>query len=130
MENDGFDSWLQRGYLGLSQKHQNTDTTAPTYIDMDLSLAVSLQHAIRSNSLAIYLQPIVNLRTGTIVGAEALLRWPSADKHLDIEQLILLAERTGLINELSLWVIEKACQTVAKLNQQGYYDHTISVNLC
>lgn len=128
VENDGFDSWLQRGYLGLSQKHQNTDTTAP-HIDMDLSLAVSLQHAIRSNSLAIYLQPIVNLRTGTIVGAEALLRWPSADKHLDIEQLILLAERTGLINELSLWVIEKACQTVAKLNLQGYYDHTISVNL-
>ncbi len=125
---DGFDTWLQRGYLGLSQKLKNI-TPFSQHIEMDVSLAADLQQAMRSNTLSIYLQPIVNLRTGTIGGAEALLRWPTADQSLDIEQLIILAERTGLINELSLWVIEQACHTVALLNQQGYRDHTVSVNL-
>jgi EAL domain-containing protein (putative c-di-GMP-specific phosphodiesterase class I)/GGDEF domain-containing protein len=128
IENDGFDSWLQRGFLAISQK-QAIKTLDSAYVDMDLSLAASLQHAIRNEQLAIYLQPIIDLRTGKIAGAEALLRWPSADQNLNIEQLIQLAERTGLINELSLWVIEKACQTIAKLNQYGHKEHTISVNL-
>ncbi len=128
IENDGFDSWLQRGFLAISQK-QAIKTLDSAYVDMDLSLAASLQHAIRNEQLAIYLQPIIDLRTGKIAGAEALLRWPSADQNLNIEQLIQLAERTGLINELSLWVIEKACQTIAKLNQHGHKEHTISVNL-
>ena len=128
VSDDGFDIWLQRGYLGLSQKQQNIDFNAP-HIDMDVSLAAELQQAIRSNTLAIYLQPIINLHSGAICGAEALLRWPTAGKYLDIEQLILLAERTGLINELSLWVIDQACLAAAQLNRQGYREHTISVNL-
>jgi EAL domain-containing protein (putative c-di-GMP-specific phosphodiesterase class I) len=128
VNDDGFDIWLQRGYLGLSQKQHNIDFTTP-HIDMDVSLAAELQQAMRSNTLAIYLQPIINLRNGTICGAEALLRWPTAGKYLDIEQLILLAERTGLINELSLWVIDQACLAAAQLNRQGYREHTISVNL-
>ena len=50
-----------------------------------------------------------------MAGAEALLRWPCADKEIHIEQLILLAERTGLINELTLWVIDQACQVLQAL---------------
>lgn len=126
---DGFDAWLQRGYLSLSQRPQYNIEHAKPHVDMNLSLAAALQHAIRNNNLAIYLQPIINLNTGKVAGAEALLRWPCADKEIHIEQLILLAERTGLINELTLWVIDQACQSVASLNQHGYRDHTISVNL-
>ncbi|WP_404341186.1 EAL domain-containing protein [Pseudoalteromonas mariniglutinosa] len=125
---DGFDVWLQRGYLNLSHKHKPNGTQQPS-VAMNLTLAAALQNAIRQDKLAIYLQPIINLKTGQATGAEALLRWPSADHNLNIEQLIQLAESTGIINELTLWVIDKACQNIALLNQAGFDQHTISVNL-
>ena len=97
---------------------------------MDIGLAAKLQQAIKSNQLAMYHQPQINVRTNQVIGSEVLLRWPTPEhQHINIEELILLAERTGLINELTLWVIEQACQDIVELNKHGFNEHTVSVNL-
>ncbi|NMR26271.1 EAL domain-containing protein [Pseudoalteromonas sp. NEC-BIFX-2020_015] len=132
--NGNFEASLQRGYLTLKQAKNSTSNISNsqqnTHITMDIGLAAKLQQAIKSNQLAMYHQPQINVRTNQVIGSEVLLRWPTPEhQHINIEELILLAERTGLINELTLWVIEQACQDIVELNKHGFNEHTVSVNL-
>ncbi|MGO3300560.1 MAG: EAL domain-containing protein, partial [Pseudoalteromonas sp.] len=60
---------------------------------------------------------------------EALLRWPNAAQTIDIKALISLAKKTGIINELTLWIIDQACKTLEVLTKEGHHNHSISVNL-
>lgn len=127
IDNDAFDAWLQRGYMHLNQERNPVESS--NTMTVSLTLAVALQNAIRTNQLVIYLQPLIDLKTGNITGAEALLRWPDTNHPIDIEELINLAEQTGIINELTLWVIDQTCSALQKLAKQGYPNHSISVNL-
>lgn len=131
---DDFEFWLKRGYLALHDaKHSLTKvSSSPVHnnLTMDVALAAKLQQAIRNDQLALFYQPQVCLQSNSVNGAEALLRWPNAEfKNISIEKLIILAEHTGIINELTLWVIEQACKDIAKLANEGVTDHSISVNL-
>ncbi|MBB1293804.1 EAL domain-containing protein [Pseudoalteromonas sp. SR41-4] len=129
----GFDTWLQNGYFSLTEAPQtsypnNQSKLIP--VTMNISLAAAFQNALKTNQLTIYHQPQIDLRTGQTIGSEALLRWPNAPyEQINIEALILLAERTGLINKLTLWVLEQACQDIAKFNHAGFFKHKVSVNL-
>lgn len=95
-----------------------------------LSLAASLQQALRDNKLQLYHQPQIDLQTGLVDGSEVLLRWQH-DEHGNIppDEFIPIAEDTGIVNELTLWVIERACQHLEMLMQQGYEAHNVSVNI-
>ncbi len=131
---DDFEYWTKRGYLALKKAKSNNDLVVSasnsSNILMDVALAAKLQQAIKNNQLALYYQPQIGLNFNQVCGAEALLRWPDpAFKGVSIEELITLAEHTGIINELTLWVIEQACKDIVKLTEQGYNDHPISVNL-
>ncbi|WP_372762705.1 EAL domain-containing protein [Pseudoalteromonas sp.] len=133
-DSDDFDYWLQHGYSALKNAKGNSNkvssSTGKEQLMMDVALAAKLQQAIKNNQLALYYQPQINLSNNQVRGAEALLRWPVAEfKNISIEQLILLAEHTGIINELTLWVIEQACKDINNFAQQNYTAHTISVNL-
>ena len=129
----GFDTWLQNGYFSLTEAPQtnypnNHSKVMP--VTMNISLAAAFQNALKTNQLTIYHQPQIDLRSGQTIGSEALLRWPNAPyEQINIEALILLAERTGLINELTLWVLDQACQDIAKFNHAGFFKHKVSVNL-
>lgn len=133
LKNDiGFETWLQNGYFSLIESTPPSRSTNPAAISatMNISLAAALQNALKANQLTIYHQPQINLATGQVIGSEALLRWPNAPyEQINIEALILLAEQTGLINELTLWVLDQACQDSVKLNQAGFSNHKVSVNL-
>ena len=131
---DDFEFWLKRGYLALHDAKHNlskvSSSLAHDNLTMDVALAAKLQQAIREDQLALYYQPQVSLEECSIHGAEALLRWPDADfKNISIEKLIILAEHTGIINELTIWVIEQACKDIAKLASDGISNHSISINL-
>ena len=133
-KSDDFEYWLKRGYLALKKAKNNNDLVVSTpngsNLLMDVSLAAKLQSAIKSDQLALYYQPQIGLNFNQVNGAEALLRWPDpAFKGVSIEELITLAEHTGIINELTLWVIERACKDLLKLTQDGHTEHPISVNL-
>ncbi|MBQ4832964.1 EAL domain-containing protein [Pseudoalteromonas sp. MMG010] len=129
-----FEMWLKQGYSALKNAKLNMSKIAMSShnanLDMDITLAARLQQAIKHDELALYYQPQINISDNQVMGAEALLRWPSDEfSSLSIEELILLAEHTGVINELSLWVIERACKDIHYFSQANLLDHSISVNL-
>jgi diguanylate cyclase (GGDEF)-like protein/PAS domain S-box-containing protein len=94
-----------------------------------LSLASRLGAAITNGELVLHYQPLVDLRHGTVVGAEALVRWQDGERGLiPPGDFIPIAERTGLIRPLSDWVIDQACQQTAAWAAQGL-DLYVSINL-
>ncbi|NEO38344.1 MAG: EAL domain-containing protein [Moorea sp. SIOASIH] len=95
-----------------------------------LWLELQLRQALQKDELQVHYQPKVNLRTGEIEGAEALIRWYHPELGaISPAKFIPLAEKTGLIVPLGEWVLRKAC-TQAKLWQtQGLSPVQIAVNL-
>jgi diguanylate cyclase (GGDEF)-like protein/PAS domain S-box-containing protein len=94
-----------------------------------LSLASRLGAAITNGELVLHYQPLVELRHGTVVGAEALVRWQDGERGLiPPGDFIPIAERTGLIRPLSDWVIGQACHQTAVWAEQGL-DLYVSINL-
>jgi diguanylate cyclase (GGDEF)-like protein len=74
----------------------------------------ALEGAIERRELVVHYQPIVDLHTGRIVGAEALVRWPRPDRGLvQPAEFIPLAEETGLVVELDRFVLRQACRQMA-----------------
>ena len=86
--------------------------------------------AIKGGELALAYQPQVDVGSGQLVGAEALLRWHSPDLgQVPPAQFIPLAEDTGLIVPLGEWVLEQACRQLAQWDAQGLHLPVLSVNL-
>ncbi|MCX2863983.1 EAL domain-containing protein [Paucibacter sp. PLA-PC-4] len=94
-----------------------------------LSLLGELRRAIESQELRLYLQPKVDLRDGTIVSAEALVRWQHPSRGLvPPMQFIPFAEQTGFIRALTAWVIEESARMTQEARRRGMAVR-ISVNL-
>ena len=100
-----------------------------THVHEQLQLAADLQKAIDDDQLEIYHQPQVDLATGTVCGNEALLRWthPSLG-FISPEVFIPLAEDTGMISQLTEWVITRSLEQHKQLCELGF-EHHISINL-
>ncbi|HEU4851686.1 MAG TPA: EAL domain-containing protein [Telluria sp.] len=95
-----------------------------------LSLKARLSRAIQGGELFVGYQPKVDLHTGAVIGAEALVRWNDPENGVvSPEKFIPVAEETGLIIQLGEWVLRRACSTLRELQEQGFPDFTISVNL-
>ncbi len=75
------------------------------------SIEEDLRHALKWNEFSLYYQPKINLRTGAITGAEALLRWTHPTRGLlPPTQFIPVAEASGLILDIGAWVLREACR--------------------
>jgi diguanylate cyclase (GGDEF)-like protein len=95
-----------------------------------LELESHLREAIEHDALELYFQPKIDLRRERIIGAEALLRWNDpAFGAINVEELITLAEKTGLIRPLTRWVVRKALQTSHHWSTRLNIELPISVNL-
>ena len=93
-----------------------------------LTLEAALHHAIENQQLQLYYQPQIDLSSGKIVGAEALLRWQHPDwGFVSPEKFIPIAEENGLIISLGEWVLQTACTQARTWHQNGL--RKISVNL-
>ncbi len=89
----------------------------------------NLRKAIESNEIYTYYQPKVDLRTGKIKGAEALLRWRRGGQVVSLGDYIHIAEETGLILPLGEFALESACKQLGIWNSNADIDVTVSVNV-
>ena len=95
-----------------------------------LALETSLSYALERKELLVYYQPKVNLQTGKITGAEALIRWLHPDKGLiSPAKFIPIAEETNLIIPIGEWVLKTACQQIKTWQKAGFSALQIAVNL-
>jgi len=94
-----------------------------------LTLLSELRYAVDHNQLRLYLQPKINLCSGTVIGAEALVRWEHPERGLvPPMRFIPFAEQTGFIRVLTAWMIAQSASMCAQLNAEGF-DLKLSVNL-
>jgi diguanylate cyclase (GGDEF)-like protein/PAS domain S-box-containing protein len=89
-----------------------------------------LLHALDRNEFSLHYQPIVDLRSGNLIGAEALLRWSNAELGtISPDRFIPLAEDTGLIVPIGRWVLNTACRQLTRWRSMGLPPLRVSVNV-
>jgi len=94
-----------------------------------LGLEHDLREALELGQLAVAYQPIHDLQTGRLVGAEALLRWRHARRGMVPPSIFVpIAEASGLIDTLGEWVLDRACRDTASW-QHALPGLTVAVNL-
>ncbi len=116
----------------------NETESGISFYDRDMTLQArlrlqresELRKGIARNELRLFYQPKVNARTGQVTGAEALVRWMHPSEGLlPPATFISVAEDSGLIEPLTDWVLDKACQDRRHRLNNGLPDTEISVNL-
>jgi len=99
-------------------------------IDETMKLKNYLYRALEKDEIEVYYQPQVDCKTTEIVGFEALMRWNHSKLGLiSPGKFIPLAEETGLIVEIGEYVLRKACKQIKKLQDNGYSELKLSMNL-
>jgi len=94
------------------------------------SLTEDLRHALDRNELTLVYQPIINVKTGAITGAEALLRWTHPTRgSVSPEVFIPVAEDSGLILPIGAWVMREACTQAKAWTDMSLPPITMSVNV-
>jgi len=90
----------------------------------------SIYHAINNNEFKLVYQPIIEVSTRKVIGAEALLRWVNP-LHKNISPIIVIqmAEQNGLIIEIGKWALKEACRQNKQWQNKGYPPIIISVNV-
>jgi len=95
-----------------------------------VSLERELRLAIERNEFSLWYQPQLDLRSGRISGAEALLRWESADRQTRTPaDFIQLADETGLIEPIGEWVLREACRQFCAWQDEGLALPLVAVNV-
>jgi len=95
-------------------------------------LEMELRHAVEREQLLMHYQPIVSLTDGTLVGFEALLRWNHHEAgFIPPSKFIPIAEESGLIQPITVWILKETCSQLAKWRQisSAPRDLLVSVNI-
>jgi diguanylate cyclase (GGDEF)-like protein len=95
-----------------------------------LVMEASLRRALERQEYVLHYQPLVDLRTGAVNGAEALLRWcPVGEGMQSPASFIPLLEETGLIVPVGKWVLETACKQAVKWQAEGLAPLMLAINV-
>jgi diguanylate cyclase (GGDEF)-like protein len=132
-----FDSLMRAADVAMYRSKESGRGRSTTYHEsMDaglrerLDLERELRQAIERDELRLHFQPVVDGRSGTIVGCEALVRWQHPQRGLlPPAAFIEVAEACGLIKPLGRWVLTAACAQLARWHAQGLGALQIAVNV-
>lgn len=95
-----------------------------------LFLEASLRRALRCGEFVLYYQPKIDLTSGAIIGAEALIRWKDPELGLIYPtEFIAVAEECGLIVPIGRWVLREACSQVQRWLAEGLRVVPVAVNI-
>ena len=101
---------LHRVTSGTAVRHAVFDPVMQHRAHARLELETNLRWAMEREKFRVFYQPIVSLKSGEITGVEALLRWEHPRRGLlEPPEFLSVAEETGLIIPLGLWVLEHSC---------------------
>ena len=90
----------------------------------------NLRRALTQNELDVFYQPKLCLRSGRLLGMEALLRWNHPEKGMiRPDQFISVAEETGLIIPIGKWIARQACRMSKQLSAAGFGNLQVAINL-
>jgi len=136
-DGDEFDILLRKADIAMyAAKEVGRDTyrffTEQMNVDTleHLQMRALMNAALEAEEFQLYYQPQIELTTGRIVGAEALLRWQDADgTFIPPSKFIPIAEESGIILALGDWVMREACRQLAQWRKAGHDDICIAVNL-
>ncbi|MEY8215093.1 MAG: EAL domain-containing protein [Colwellia sp.] len=96
----------------------------------NMQLEKKLKRAIENDEFVLYYQPQVNIKDKSIIGFEALIRWDDPEKGIISPQsFIPLAESTGLINQIGLWVISQVCRDLTALIEHTHDKIKVAINV-
>jgi len=95
-----------------------------------LAAETDLRRALAGDEMRVYLQPKFDAGSGAVTGAEALVRWEHPRRGLvSPAEFIPLAEKTGLIGDLTDWMLEQVCRLCASWRSRGLEPVPVSVNI-
>jgi diguanylate cyclase (GGDEF)-like protein/PAS domain S-box-containing protein len=101
-------------------------------IDMQirLDLELELKDALLRKEMYVYFQPQYDLKSGKVIGAEALVRWYNPKLgQVAPDRFISIAEETGMIIEIGYFVFEEACKAYKRWCEQGIALESVSINI-
>lgn len=101
-------------------------------VSRQLVMEGDLHRALEEKQFALHFQPKLDVESGRIVGAEALLRWLHPTKgFIPPSDFIPVLETSGMILEVGQWVLEEACKTLVRWNDKGIWQQgmRLSINI-
>ena len=101
-----------------------------TRINRIFSMEKDLRLALERNEFSLHFQPQMDITSGKICGAEALIRWDNPEKgRISPAEFIPIAEETGQIIPIGEWVLRTTCEKIAEWRQQGIQPFPVAINL-
>ncbi|MEM9301845.1 MAG: EAL domain-containing protein [Pseudomonadota bacterium] len=137
LDGDDFDTLLRKADMAMYQaKGEGRDGFAyfdealDTAIREQLQLLAEMRDGLGRDEFELHYQPRVRMRDGTVVGAEALIRWNHPERGLVMPSAFIpLAERSGLIHDLGAWTLRRACTDCADWPMANGSPIPVSVNV-
>ncbi|MEG4633710.1 EAL domain-containing protein [Microcoleus sp. AR_TQ3_B6] len=131
------DQLLKNAYTAMYNSQQQGGNNYQFYIAKVANSSVNiftqetcLRNALKRSEFEVYYEPQIKIKTGKIIGAEALVRWNHPERgRVSPGEFIPLAEEMGLIAPLGEWVLETACRQTKAWQTQGLPPLRVAVNL-
>ena len=131
------DQLLKNAYTAMYNSQQQGGNSYQFYMakvaDSSINIFTQetcLRNALKRSEFEVYYEPQIEIKTGKIIGAEALVRWNHPERgRVSPAEFIPMAEEMGLIAPLGEWVLETACRQTKVWQTQGLPPLRVAVNL-
>ncbi|MBD0393001.1 MAG: EAL domain-containing protein [Microcoleus sp. C1-bin4] len=131
------DQLLKNAYTAMYNSQQQGGNNYQFYLAKVANSSINiftqetcLRNALKRSEFEVYYEPQIEIKTGKIIGAEALVRWNHPERgRVSPAEFIPMAEEMGLIAPLGEWVLETACRQTKAWQTQGLPPLRVAVNL-